>query len=101
MPDTPHTLPHGKEHLTGLRLNDLVAKVAKVTLKDTTRVLLALDTVIDFMECPTDQLLEQRFAIDKPTPAEAEMCSSAYNELKEYLVREGEGDWLDTIKAMD
>lgn len=101
MPATPHKLPAHMEHLLGLRLNDLVAKVAKVTLKDTTRVLLALDTIADFMDCESDFLLDQQFVVDKPTPAQAEMCNTAHNELREYLAGEGDPNWLEEIKAID
>lgn len=96
-----HNLPETHKHLTGLRLNDLIAKVAKVTLKDTTRVLLAADTVAEYLGVSIDDILGNRFSVDKPTPEQAEKCSAAFKELENYLIDEGESDWLDTLRSFD
>lgn len=96
-----HKLPEAYAHLQGLRVNDLVAKTARVTLKDTVRVMLALDTVAEFLGTSTDDLLGLVFSTDKPTPEQAEMCSKAFAEMERYLIEEGEGDWLDTLRSFD
>lgn len=96
-----HELQPSRHHLQGLRVPDLVAKVAKVTLKDTVRVLMALDTVTEFLEDETDNLLALRMSIKKPDAGAAMKCNAAYDELREFLIRNGEPDWLDTIKNMD
>ena len=101
MADGMHKLPASKAHLQGLRINDLVAKVAKVTLKDTTRVLMALDVIVDFLELPTDEILGAEFVVTRPIGDEAEKCTLAFMELEEYLQSEGEGDFLDAIRAVD
>lgn len=109
MTDTVHnasansnaTAMREKPHLSGLRLNDLIAKIARVTLKDTTRVLLALDTVVDFLDCPTDSILETEFVVERPTAAEAETCAQAYSEVEKYLAEAGDADWLKKIRAID
>lgn len=101
MSNTVHQLPEDMAHLTGLRLNDLVAKIARVTLKDTTRVLLAADTVADFLGVSVDDILSNRFSVDRPTSEESVLCNKSFAELEDYLVQEGEADWIRTIRAMD
>lgn len=96
-----HTLPEDYAHLKGLRINDLVAKTARVTLKDTVRVLLALDTVAEFLGTSTDDLLGLRFSVEKPDAEQAEKCNQAFREMEDYLVSEGESDWLDTLRSFD
>ncbi len=97
----PYAPQPSREHLRGVRVPDLIAKVAKVTLKDTVRVLMALDTVTEFLDEQTDDLLSMAMSISKPNGGEASQCNAAYAELREFLIRNGEPDWLDTIKGID
>lgn len=76
-----------------------MAKVARVTLKDTTRVLMALDAVVDFMECPTDQILEQDFSVERASKESANACNRAFEEFGLYLNSSGDGEFL--IPALD
>lgn len=101
MADGLFELPVSKAHLQGLRINDLVAKAARVTLKDTTRVLLSLDAIVDFMDCPTDRILEQQFSVERASPESSAACSAAYDEFKQYLEDTGDGDFLETLRALD
>lgn len=84
-----------------LRVNDLVAKVAKVTLKDTTRVLLALDCVIDFLDVPAEDVLSAEFEVIKPSPENAEGCAMAFEDFKAWLKGCEDENWLDELRAMD
>lgn len=96
-----HKMAHGKAHLCGLRINDLVAKVARVTLKDTTRVLMAFDAVVDFLELPTDQILEEDFSVERPIADESEKCALAYLEFEEFLAADGDSRWLQQLRTLD
>lgn len=71
------------EHLAGLRVNDLVAKVAKVTLKDTTRVLKSLLLVSEFLDIDLKALLNEEYTVGRPSLVEAGKCNQAFDELLE------------------
>ena len=101
MTDGLFKLPKGKEHLHGLRINDLVAKIARVTIKDTTRVLLAFDAVVDFMDCPADDILEQDVSVERASPESSDACNRAYKEFRKYLKATGDEDFLDALKSLD
>jgi hypothetical protein len=66
-----------------LRINDLIAKVAHVRIKDTVRVLLALQAVAEEYDFLFDELLEQPKSSDRPTPLQAKECDRAYRWMYE------------------
>lgn len=101
MVDTINRLPESVKHLDGLRVADLVAKVARVTLKDTVRVLLALDVVADFLGMQSDDILDLTFDVNKPSMEEAAICTKAHAELVAFMQQEGAEDWLETIRSVD
>jgi hypothetical protein len=94
-------LPSSLAHLTQLRLNDLVAKVAKVTLKDTTRVLMSLELVSSFVGVEAGDILALDFDVTKPTADEANACTDAYEELTAYVYEQEGADWLKRIRSVD
>ena len=99
--DNTHTLPATHEHLTGLRLNDLVAKIAGVTLKDTTRVMLSTILVAEFFDMEADAMLRgEEYSIDRPSLLEAGRCNQAFNELHAALQRYGDSDAVESIRAL-
>lgn len=61
-----------------LRVNDLIAKVAHVRIKDTVRVLIALQAVAEEYDLSFEELLEQPKSSDRPTPLQAKECDRAY-----------------------
>lgn len=84
-----------------LRVNDLVAKIARVTLKDTTRVLMALDAVVDYLETPADDLLATEFSVERPTLDEADACGNAFEEFRVYLEACSDHEWLHYLRSLD
>lgn len=64
--------------LVGTRVNDLIAKIARVSLRDTTRVLAALDLVSEATGDDADYIVQSKLSYDKPTPTEAELCAEAF-----------------------
>lgn len=98
MPKTKFPVEHA--HLAGLRVNDLVAKVARVTLKDTTRVLKSLLLVSEFLGIDLKTLLEEDFEITRPTAEEAGLCSQAFDELQEALQVWKGGMNVEDIRAL-
>lgn len=97
-----HSLSVEHENLKGLRLNDLVAKVARVTLKDTTRVMLATILVAEFLGIDVAVMLrEEQYSVDKPSRPEAALCNEAFDELTTALKAYGEADAIEQIRALD
>lgn len=86
---------------TDLRVNDLVAKIARVTLKDTTRVLMALDAVVDFLEEDADDLLGEDFAVDRPSPENADACGNAFEDFQVWLENNDDSRWLEYLRSLD
>ena len=84
-----------------LRLNDLIAKVARVTLKDTTRVLLALDAIVDFLETPADDILSQDFVVTRPAPVEVEACGDAFCDFMAWVAACSDDDWYTYLRSLD
>lgn len=67
-----------------LRLPDLVAKTARVTLKDTMRVMLALDaTAYLYGTTPTGIATGCDYTPSRPTPDNVAACEQASFELRE------------------
>lgn len=84
MPDESSKLAYSLH----LRVQDLVAKVAGVSLNDTVRVLRALSVVLPEMDEPgcasrIQKLLSYRGDVEKPTQAEARACTAAYLTITE------------------
>lgn len=94
--------PTAEANLPELRPADLIAKVARVTLKDTMRVLLALDAVAG-MRGVTDRTLVQGIAYDpgRPTPKQVAACESAYYALRQTAVAsEAVRERLEVIQTL-
>lgn len=73
----PLTLP------VGLRIADLVAKTARVSLKDTLRVLAILDAVSFFMDAgPLDVIDACTYDATRPNPDNIAACERAFFELR-------------------
>lgn len=96
------TMPDSLSHLEGVRINDLIAKIARVTLKDTTRVMLATQLVSEFLDTNTGSMLEEwTCTVTKPSARESVLCNAAYDELLAALKRYGDSFAVDTIRALD
>lgn len=85
------SLPEDLAHLRGFRVNDLVAKTAGVSLKNTTRALLAAELVCWFLDRPIDDVVDD-LSIVPATPEQYAACTRAYDTLAEFLAREGQTD---------
>ena len=68
----------------GLCLDDLIAKTAKVSLKDTMRVLLAIQAVSNLYGCDVEDVLDQcLYELRRPTPEQIAACERAFFSLKQ------------------
>jgi hypothetical protein len=82
-------LPDDLASLQGFRVNDLVAKVAGVSLKNTTRVLLAAELVCWLLDKPIEDVVDGLSS----APATAEnwaACARAAETLNVFLAAEGD-----------
>lgn len=61
-----------------LRLNDLIAKVAHVRIKDTLRVMVALRVVAEQYDLSVEEVLDLPYSAQKPTANQASECDRAY-----------------------
>ncbi len=76
-----------------LRLTDLIAKLAGVTLKDTIKVMVALDIVAwyfgwDAMDAVFDYVPEDGFDTDRPASGHVAACESAYHGVRSALKKD-------------
>lgn len=71
--------------LAHARVNDVVAKIARVSLKDTTRVLHALRVLSDFTNDPAGDILEGSLSSTKPSELQAEACAQAFDLIETVL----------------
>lgn len=76
---TPDTYTFTNPALSQARVNDVIAKIARVTLKDTTRVLKALNLVCEFTGDDADYIVSSDMSPDKPNGAQSSACVAAYN----------------------
>lgn len=61
-----------------LRIHDLVAKTAHVSLKNTLRVLLALRAVARSGDLTADEILDRPYQASRPSSEAAQHCKEAY-----------------------
>ena len=88
------------EHLSGIRLNDLVAKTARVTLKDTTRVLKSALLIAEFLGVDPKALLSLDFDVERPTSEQSALCNEAFDDLCETLKYNGGTLTVEGIRAI-
>jgi hypothetical protein len=69
-------------HLANLRATDLIAKTAKVTIKDTLRVLIAARAVCRFLGLSFDKIADRQHSPDRPSSDNVAACEQAYAELE-------------------
>lgn len=84
-----------------LRPHDLIAKTARVTIKDTVRVLQSLKLVSEHLDCSFDDLIDLRANPTKPTESESSACDCEFRAMRRTLVKSGRGQVLDELRAMD
>ena len=98
----PHNdlLSADHEHLSGIRLNDLVAKTARVTLKDTTRVLKSALMVAEFLGADPKDLLALDFDVERPTGEQSALCNEAFDEMCEAVAFNGGTLTVEGIRAI-
>lgn len=73
----------GHEHLGDLRVIDLLAKTAKVNIRDAIRVLVAAGVLDTHLGLTLTQLVpkDYKFPEGKPSPENVAACEQAYHEL--------------------
>ena len=72
-----------QHNVTQLRIHDLIAKVAHVRLKDSLRVLLALEAVAEEYDLAVEDVLKLSYSSEKPTPMQARHCEIGYSWMYE------------------
>lgn len=83
-----------------LRSQDLVAKIARVTLPDTVRVMLAVELVSWFLEQPElNTVTLGPNPLTRATKAQAEACERVYADLVDTLAQDEGDSTLDTIRS--
>lgn len=86
-----------------LRIADVIAKTAHVTLKDTLRVIAALDAVAYMYEQSPDDLLEDmNYDARRPSPQNVAACEQAFYQVNnpEALYAEEINTRLELIKML-
>ncbi len=69
---------HGVMETHALRIHDLIAKTAHVSLKNTVRVLLALRAVAKGSLLSADEILVAPYQTSRPSPEATQHCEEAY-----------------------
>lgn len=90
MPGETIMLPSDLQHLQGLRVHDLVAKLAGVAARDTARVMVAAELVTWFLEAEAIDVLLEPFNSNKPSALNAAKCEEAHAYLVSLLKEEGD-----------
>jgi hypothetical protein len=85
----------------GLRVHDLVAKTARVTLKDTIRVMLAVKKVSEALGKPEAEIVSRPFSVVKPNQANAEACEATYQTMIEWFKSANRMSEISTLRAID
>jgi hypothetical protein len=86
-----------------LRIADLIAKTARVTLKDTLRVLAALDAVSFGYDVSMETLIDRvNYEPSRPTPEQVAACEQEFFHLRQddHLRAALVQPRLDRIKAL-
>lgn len=91
------TYSFANPELSHARVNDVIAKIAKVTLKDTTRVLKALNLVCVFTGDDADYIVSSTLSPEKPTQQQSVACVAAYDLVEVVMGPESIAD----IRKMD
>ena len=86
---------------SGLRVHDLVAKTAHVTLKDTVRVMQSLQMVADYLGCSLHQLVAMTHDPLRPSQAQSTACERAYFELQGFLNQNGRAEDFRSLRKPD
>ncbi len=78
------TVPNTLQLPTNLRVADLIAKTARVTLKDTLRVLAAFDAVSYLYDVgPTDLIEDMAYDAARPSPEHVAACEQQFFALRD------------------
>lgn len=95
-------LPVEHQDLKGLRNQDLIAKVAKVNLHATMRVLLALDLIAAFLQTTPEDVLRgfKKDATDRAGGDDIEVCDRAFAKLLAATRDSGVGDAVFHIRKI-
>lgn len=88
--------------IPNLRAADLIAKTAKVTLKDTLRVLIAADLAAFLLDTDFEDMLDKisdDMSAARPQPENIAACEQAYFQLQERLRQEPDmRRWAEEIR---
>lgn len=84
-----------------LRVHDLVAKAARVTLKDTVRVMQSLQLVSNFLGCSLHQLVAMTHDPGRASVTQSGACEQAFIALQDFLDRNGRGEELRRLRKPD
>ena len=86
---------------TEARIHDLIAKTARVTIKDTVRVIKSMQLVADYLGCSLEEIAAIPFDISRVTPEQAEACAEEFRLMCKLLNETGHGDKIKRLRQID
>lgn len=86
---------------TSARVHDLVAKTARVTIKDTFRVLMAARVVAEHLDCSLEELTKLPCDLNRATPEQADACSEEFKLMCKQLNENGRGGEIRRSRQID
>lgn len=86
---------------THVRTHDLIAKTARVTIKDTLRVVLAMQVVAKHLGCSMEEISALPYDLNRATPEQAEACSEEFKLMCKQLNEAGHGDEIKRLRHID
>lgn len=94
-------LPEDLKDLEGLRLHDLIAKIARAPYAEVIRVLHAVQVVSWFVSSTVEEVLDEPYSLNKASRHNHAQCEAAFRKLEEMLVKaEGENHSLVTLRRI-
>lgn len=86
---------------TNIRIHDLVAKTARVTLKDTVRVIQSMQVVANHMGSTLEEIASLPFDTNRATPEQVEACAEEFKLMCKLLNESGHGDLVKRLRQID
>jgi len=86
---------------TNARVHDLIAKTARVTMKDTVRVMLSMQVVANHLGCTMEEIAALPFDPSRATPEQGEACMEEFKLMCKLLNDAGHGDVIKRLRQID
>ncbi len=86
---------------TNARVHDLIAKTARVTIKDTLRVVLSMQVIANHLGCTMEEIAALPFDPNRATPEQSEACTEEFRLMCKQLNEAGHGDEIKRLRQID